>query len=82
MVASAFSPSPETAITVPKPNVSCDTRSPTESCRVELCFPVALGGGGDVNLFRVIGGVVKPLSDLFQSMRFSGISSRNLDGGL
>ena len=81
-MASAFSPSPETDITVPNPKVSCETRSPIASCNEVLCFPVALGGGGVANFLRVIGGDAKPLADLFQSIKFSGISSRNRDGGL
>jgi hypothetical protein len=80
MVASAFSPSPETDITVPNPKVSCETRSPIASCRELLCFPVGLGGVE--NFFLVIGGVTKPLADLFHSIRFSGISSKNREGGL
>ena len=81
-MASALSPDPETAITVPNPKVSCETRSPISSCKVCDCFPVAFGSGGGANLLRVIGGVLNPLSLLFQSIRLSGISSRNREGGL
>ena len=41
-----------------------------------------IGLGGVANFFRVIGGVMKPLADLFHSIRFSGISSKNREGGL
>jgi len=44
MVASDLSPSPAMATTVPSPNVSCDTRSPTANCIAVLFFPVARGG--------------------------------------
>ncbi len=45
MVASDLSPSPAMATTVPSPNVSCDTRSPTANCIAVLFFPVGRGGG-------------------------------------
>jgi hypothetical protein len=45
MVASDLSPSPAMATTVPSPNVSCDTRSPTANSIAVLFFPVARGGG-------------------------------------
>ena len=43
MVASARSPSPVTATTVPMPKVSCETRSPTSSFIVLLTLPVGFG---------------------------------------
>ena len=61
MVASARSPCPVTATTVPNPNVSWDTRSPTSKFIVLLTFPVGFGGANDRLIDVLIAAVVATL---------------------
>ncbi len=63
MVASARSPEPVTATTVPNQNVSCDTRSPTSNCIVLLeLFPV---GFGAAKFRRIVDLVEEDIGDAF-----------------
>ena len=73
MLASARSPSPTTAVTVPKPNVSCDTRSPTaKTIVVETFRPVARGAGVKCEVFKTLARVGAGACS-FHSITSSGI---------
>src|SRR4051812_10412933 len=90
MDASALSAAPVVATTVPRPNVSCETRSPGESETTGFGVPLLPGFQAPEAEPREAGGpcrVVtadepKPGSSRFQSTSSSGTSSRNRDGGL
>jgi len=84
MVASDLSPSPAIATTVPSPNVSCDTRSPTANCIAVLFFPVARGGAEVTLGFRVSDGESDEVDPpwFLHSITPSGISSKNREAGL
>ena len=87
MVASARSPSPTTPTTVPKPNVSCDTRSPiSRTIVVELLRPVARGAGVNADglesdEYRVLEPPIDGACS-FHSITPSGISERKREAGL
>ena len=71
-----------TAITLPNPNVSCDTRSPTFKTIVEEALrPVALGAGVKCDVFKIL---ARDGADAcsFHSITSSGISARKRDAGL
>ena len=84
MVASALSPAPVVATTVPSPKVSWDTRCPTSSAIADETFPVARGGGpeGSRLYFTALEDVYEGLPSFFHSRSAEGISSRKRDAGL
>jgi hypothetical protein len=80
MVASALSPAPVSAITVPIPKVWWRTRSPISKFKLAFWeldvtrFPVGATVGFGFDLNRISGA--------FHSIISSGISLKNLDGEL
>src|SRR3954454_16844947 len=90
IVAVARGPTPSVATTVPRPYLSCVTRSPTESDSAGMSFQPFAGPNGDDDgeddrrCHELVGALGADRSGCTrrQSTRSAGISSRNRDGGL